>query len=241
VAQDRGWDDVPREFNEIQRRGFHDGMEGAHHDMDNHRTPNVDNRDEYRHPDVPPQVREQYRDAFRRGYQAAYSHMNGMAPPPPPQPVQPSFGAAFGWNGMTGQVSEFQRRGYQEGIVGAQRDMENHRRPDPDNRDEYRNPNVPSQFQDEFREGFRRGYSQTISQAYGVQDRGKSSVKVSVMGWKARARMWKTIADPIQITATNTATRTFLSKYGRSTAKASVGVMSGPWTTSWVTNPALNP
>ena len=35
---------------EIQRQGFRDGIEGARKDSDNHRRPNVNNRDEYRHP-----------------------------------------------------------------------------------------------------------------------------------------------------------------------------------------------
>src|SRR5450631_920133 len=138
ATQDRDRDDAPREFNEIQRRGFHDGMEGARHDMDNHRRPDVNNRDEYRHPDVSREIREQYRDAFRRGYMAAYARLNGSAPPMQPvQPMQPNYGPAYGWSGMPGRFSEFQRRGFQEGMVGAQRDMDNHRRPDPNNRDEY--------------------------------------------------------------------------------------------------------
>jgi len=77
-GQDRGdWDTPPGEFNDIQRRGFHDGIEGARKDVDNHRRPDVNNRDEYRHPDVPPEMRRAYRDAFRRGYQKAMSHLMG--------------------------------------------------------------------------------------------------------------------------------------------------------------------
>jgi hypothetical protein len=74
--RDRGdWDGPPREFNDIQRRGFHDGIEGARKDLGNHRRPDVNNRDEYRHPDVPREVRRAYRDAFRRGYQQAIAHL----------------------------------------------------------------------------------------------------------------------------------------------------------------------
>jgi ribosome modulation factor len=62
---------------DIQRRGFHDGMDGARKDMDNHRRPNVNNRDEYRHPNVPRQARNEYRDAFKRGYEQAMSHQMG--------------------------------------------------------------------------------------------------------------------------------------------------------------------
>ncbi len=74
-AQDRGWEAPPQEFNDIQRRGFHDGIEGARKDVENHRRPDVNNRDEYRHPNVPPALAKAYRQAFRRGYQQAMSHL----------------------------------------------------------------------------------------------------------------------------------------------------------------------
>jgi hypothetical protein len=70
-----GWDAPPREFREIQRQGFHDGIEGARKDFDHHRAPNVEGRSEYRHPHVPPSARDDYRDGFRRGYEAATNHL----------------------------------------------------------------------------------------------------------------------------------------------------------------------
>ena len=77
-AQDRAWDNPPQEFKDIQRQGFHDGIEGARKDFDNHRRADVNNRDEYRHPHVPPSARDDYREGFRRGYQVAMDHlMNG--------------------------------------------------------------------------------------------------------------------------------------------------------------------
>jgi hypothetical protein len=71
-----GWDAPPREFRDIQRQGFHDGIEGARKDFDHHRAPNVEGRDEYRHPHVPPSARQDYREGFRRGYEAAMNHLN---------------------------------------------------------------------------------------------------------------------------------------------------------------------
>jgi len=77
-AQDRGgWDVPPQEFQEIQRQGFHDGIEGARKDADNHRRPDVNNRDEYRHPHVPRDQRDAYREGFRRGYDVGVSHLMG--------------------------------------------------------------------------------------------------------------------------------------------------------------------
>ncbi|MBB6142317.1 hypothetical protein HNQ77_000255 [Silvibacterium bohemicum] len=72
-----GWDAPPAEFQDIQRRGFHDGIEGARKDFDNHRPPSVENRDEFRHPPVPRDARRDYRDGFRRGYETAMHHMMG--------------------------------------------------------------------------------------------------------------------------------------------------------------------
>ncbi len=77
-GQDRGgWDAPPQELQEIQRQGFRDGIEGARKDSDNHRRPNVNNRDEYRHPSVPRGQRDAYREGFRRGYNVGVSHLMG--------------------------------------------------------------------------------------------------------------------------------------------------------------------
>ena len=76
--RDRDWDTPPQEFRDIQRQGFHDGIEGARKDYDNHRRPDVNNRDEYRHPHVPDSAKADYREGFRRGYETAMDHlMNG--------------------------------------------------------------------------------------------------------------------------------------------------------------------
>jgi hypothetical protein len=170
-GQERGWDVPPGELNEMQRRGFHDGIEGARKDFENHRQWNVENRDEYRHPQLPYQLREVYRDGFRRGYAVGVSHLSEaprMAPPPMPM-RDPDRN---GWERVSDRLSEIERRGYQDGMDGAHRDADNHRRPDPNNRDEYRSPRVPPQLVDEYREGFRRGYEEAVSQMLGEAERG---------------------------------------------------------------------
>ncbi len=70
-----GWDVPPAEFRDIQRKGFHDGIEGARKDFNEHRRPDVDNRAEYRHPHVDASAREDYREGFRRGYETAMNHL----------------------------------------------------------------------------------------------------------------------------------------------------------------------
>ena len=73
--QQQPWEAPPREFQEVERRGFHDGVEGARKDFGNHRPPSVENRDEFRHPPVSGADRRAYRRAFRRGYQAGVDHI----------------------------------------------------------------------------------------------------------------------------------------------------------------------
>ncbi len=76
-----GWDAPPPEMREVMRQGFHDGIIGAQRDVENHRRPDVRNRDEFRHPNVPGFLRRDYRDGFRRGYGVAMSHLlNGPRP-----------------------------------------------------------------------------------------------------------------------------------------------------------------
>lgn len=79
-AQDRehgDWDAAPQEFREVQRQGYHDGVEGARKDYENHRRPGVENRDEYRHPHVSSSAREDYREGYRSGYQKGVEHLYG--------------------------------------------------------------------------------------------------------------------------------------------------------------------
>ena len=75
---DHDWDAPPAEFREAQRQGFHDGIEGARKDFDNHRPPNVENREEYRHPHIARDLREDYREGFRAGYDRAMTHLNSL-------------------------------------------------------------------------------------------------------------------------------------------------------------------
>jgi hypothetical protein len=76
-----GWDAPPPEFQAAQQRGYRDGVEGARKDFENHRPPNVNNRDEYRHPNfVPRPDRRDYRFGFQRGYDNAVRHMYGGRP-----------------------------------------------------------------------------------------------------------------------------------------------------------------
>jgi hypothetical protein len=97
---------------------------------------------------------EDYREGFRRGYSQTISQAYGAQENSP-------------WDMAPGQFSEMQRQGFHDGMEGARRDADNHRRPDPNNRDEYRNPRVPEQFREEYREGFRWGYERAMDHLMG--------------------------------------------------------------------------
>jgi ribosome modulation factor len=158
-----------------QQQGYQDGMTGAQRDADNHRTPDPNNRDEYRTPSVPQQFWEDYRAGFRAGYQAQVAQIYGQSAPPPVygRPIAQAPMARVPWDAPPPDFSEMERRGFQDGMIGARRDADNHRRPDPNNRDEYRSPGVPQQFWDEYREGFRRGYELAVGQMNGDYDPGR--------------------------------------------------------------------
>lgn len=165
-GQDRGgWDAPPPELQDAQRRGFHDGIIGAQRDFDNHRRPDPNNRDEYRRPNVPRDQWDAYRDGFRRGYARGVAHLTGQDVQPPmrepdrePDRGMPDMGRDMGG----GPLMDVRRRGFREGIEGAMSDLDNGRQPDPNNRDEFRRPNVPGELQDPYRDGFRDGYEEAM-------------------------------------------------------------------------------
>jgi len=72
---DHDWDAPPPEFRDVQRKGFHDGIEAARRDFDHHRRADADDHDEYRHPHVDHAMRDDYREGFRRGYDVAMHHL----------------------------------------------------------------------------------------------------------------------------------------------------------------------
>jgi len=163
--QHGNWETSPGQFSEIQRRGFRDGMDGARKDLDNNRQPDVNNRDEYRQPNVGPSQQDEYRIGFQRGYDRAIAQLTGQSQ------WRTRDSEQSRWDMPSGQYNDTQRRGFQDGITGAQKDYDNHRRPDVNNRDEYRHPNVPSSQQRDYRRGFQLGYQQAMSQLMGQTQR----------------------------------------------------------------------
>lgn len=162
-----GWDAPPQELNDIQRQGFHEGIEAAHRDFDMQRRPDVEDHEIFRHPHLPPEQREVFRDGFRRGYQRAMEHLAGApqqeyrqtAPPPPPPPQQ--------WDAFPTEFNDMQRRGFHDGMESARQDYESHRPPNVDNHEEYRHPHLPPEMREAYREGFHRGYDRAMSHLSG--------------------------------------------------------------------------
>lgn len=164
-GQDRDdWQRAPDRWNAIQRRGFRDGIEGAQKDFGNHRRPDVDNREEYRRPEnVPPGMWGAYREGFRRGYDVGMSHLTGANDWRMRAPDRP-------WDAAPNEFDQLRRQGFQDGIEGARKDFDNHRRPDVENREEYRRPHLPPEQREAYREGFRRGYRAAVDHMMGGRD-----------------------------------------------------------------------
>ena len=69
------------------------------------------------------------------------------------------------WQHQTEEAWE--QHGFHDGMRGADHDFWNHRRPDVNNRDEFRDPDsVPVWARHEYREGFVRGYYLRVRQLY---------------------------------------------------------------------------
>lgn len=173
-GQQYDWDVPPQEFNEVQRRGFHDGVQGARKDYGNGRRPNVNNRDEYRDPDdlprdIPPGMRRAYRDAFRRGYSVAARNLWGGTAPAPPPPAPPAVNYEWQW-GMRGLRDDAGRQGYRDGVQQARNDFRTGRPADPDDGRNYRFPPVPPELVMSYRSGFMRGYAVATSKLSGDPD-----------------------------------------------------------------------
>jgi hypothetical protein len=78
LAQDHGqdrWDEPPAEYRDAQTRGFHEGVEAARKDVGEHRRPDADNHEIYKHPPVEGDARKDFREGFREGYRRAMDHM----------------------------------------------------------------------------------------------------------------------------------------------------------------------
>ena len=79
IAQDGvtvPWMQPPAEFKDVQRKGFHAGVQAAIKDYDKHRDPDLERHKEFVHPKVDKSFVPDYRDGFRRGYNDALKHMN---------------------------------------------------------------------------------------------------------------------------------------------------------------------
>ena len=83
-------------------------------------------------------------------------------------PPQPGYGQAPAWDAAPPEFRAAQQRGFHDGVEGARKDYANHRRPDVNNRDEYRNPKfIPGPDRRDYRSGFRQGYYAAVRHMYG--------------------------------------------------------------------------
>jgi hypothetical protein len=74
-SQERPWDQPPDEYRDVQRQGFHDGIEAARRDWDQHSHKDADDHERFRHPPVDREFAHDYRESFKHGYSEAMHHM----------------------------------------------------------------------------------------------------------------------------------------------------------------------
>lgn len=169
--QGRGWDAPPQEFREVQRRGFHDGIEAARKDINLRRPANAEMHEEFRHPEVEEGLREDYREGFRRGYNVAFAHSQEvLGGQPMAQPGPPPEQNRGQWDAPPSEFREMQRKGFHDGIEAARRDIAEQRPQDVEQKREFREPPVAPEVREEYREGFRRGYDMAFHHLREDQD-----------------------------------------------------------------------
>ena len=69
-----GWQQPPQQYNDVQRQGFHAGIDAAHRDLDRGLPPDTHRHRRFRHPPVLPGARHDFRRGFRHGYDMGYRH-----------------------------------------------------------------------------------------------------------------------------------------------------------------------
>jgi len=62
----------PGNWSDVWHRGFHMGAMAAHHDIGQGLRPDAKRHERFRHPDVPPGQRHDFRDGFQHGYRMVY-------------------------------------------------------------------------------------------------------------------------------------------------------------------------
>lgn len=73
--QDRDWDRPRDDWQDAQRRGFHEGIEAARRDFADHRHADADDHPQFKHPPVDRDDVRAFRDGFKEGYRRALDHM----------------------------------------------------------------------------------------------------------------------------------------------------------------------
>jgi len=69
------WLQPPPEFREMQRNGFHAGVEAAVKDFDHHKEPDLERHKEYVKPKVDRSYVPDWREGYKRGYNDAWKHL----------------------------------------------------------------------------------------------------------------------------------------------------------------------
>jgi hypothetical protein len=167
------WDTPPQDLQGVQLRGFHDGIAGAGKDFENSQRPHARVHVDYLNPHLNADQRESYLDGFQLGYERAMSHLVGGTDQPVTQLeqaiVQPPARSGTEVAQVTSpdlppaQGSGLQRRGFNDGIARARKDVVSHRRVEVVERDASRHLKLSPDSRLEYLAAFTQGYDQFMS------------------------------------------------------------------------------
>lgn len=76
TAQEGQWEpqEPQGQWSDAWHHGFHEGAEAARRDLRENRRTDMDDHDQYRHPNVPREMRRDFREGFARGYHMVMEH-----------------------------------------------------------------------------------------------------------------------------------------------------------------------
>jgi hypothetical protein len=76
TAQEGQWEPMEPQgqWSDAWHHGFHEGVEAARRDMRENRRTDMDDHEQYRHPNVPRDMRRDFREGFARGYHMVMEH-----------------------------------------------------------------------------------------------------------------------------------------------------------------------
>jgi len=139
------WQGMDHNVVETQKQGYVAGVLAAAQDYEAGWAADPNRHEEYKSPKMNFMLKLIYKTGYKMGYDLATRNFSNRIP---------------------GTGSQLERRAFVDGVIGAQRDHDDKRRPDPDLHQEFNNPPVNGAEQQIYRNSYRIGYEMARSYLY---------------------------------------------------------------------------